>query len=838
MLEKTFAVVDLETTGNKINKDKIIQLSITFVRNLKIVDQYNTFLSDSKNISPFIRELTNISPSMLEKAPLFQDVATEINDKLKDAIFVAHNVEFDLNFLKAAFKSIGINYQPSYKLDTVELSRIFLPQVAGYQLNIVADYLNIELSQAHRADEDALATAKILIYIIEKMLKLHSQTLIHIYHLSKNMPTNLTDLLFNILSQKDETNDHQIISYNQFYIKDSKVDHKNMPPISVDELYQAYLKAANHEYRSDQHKLANLIYDSLVAGRFHAIEAYTGLGKSDAFLIAALSYYSIYKRQVIVSTSRKILQNQLIESSLTLLRSVALGAMPFVLLKGRKNYIDLEAFTSLLDLDDDNPEICFLKMRILVWLLETESGDLSELNLRGPEKSYYETMLIQVGQHKSHYYFKRALNNAKVVPVIVTNHYFLNDCLNNLEDIQALIIDEAHHLKSALDLKERRLFTYPNLKFFIGQVGHVSQDRLLASYIKRNPSPTNYLLEDIVLKLHGEIDHLFKYLTKKDIKKATDALDNMLKFTNLFLSTIRGTNDYQALYNQVAYFQSSIKELRHSLEFDNCTIKSHKNTHKTEVIIRTDELDSLSEALVTIPCQILLSGTLEVNGSFKHLSYWFGDSDFDTTIMNKKEIFDDIRLFIPNDITSYDIDDKSYVIDVLDYLLLYLTETNSKLIVIFSNFELLEKVYSYTEDIGLFEQIPVLKQSRGSNTEKLLNQYNQLNQCLLLGTYTFTEGVNLVSEKDKVLMLTKLPFPLPSGDSFRNFYKEDLPEAVIHFRQIAGRLKRSQDDKGILILFDNRILNKPYKNAFLKYFPEKNIIKADRASFKALLFDL
>ena len=87
-------------------------------------------------------------------------------------------------------------------------------------------------------------------------------------------------------------------------------------------------------------------------------------------------------------------------------------------------------------------------------------------------------------------------------------------------------------------------------------------------------------------------------------------------------------------------------------------------------------------------------------------------------------------------------------------------------------------------------------------------------------------------------MLTKLPFPLPSGDSFRNFYKEDLPEAVIHFRQIAGRLKRSQDDKGILILFDNRILNKPYKNAFLKYFPEKNIIKADRASFKALLFDL
>lgn len=838
MLDKTFAVVDLETTGNKINQDRIIQLSITFVRNLKIVDQYNTFLSDSKNISPFIRELTNISPSMLDTAPKFQDVAEEVFEKLKGAVFVAHNVDFDLNFLTAAFKSLGISYKPSYKLDTVELARIFLPQVAGYQLHIVADYLNIELSQAHRADEDALATAKILIYIIDKIKKIHSKTLIQIYHLSKSMHTNLTDLLFNILSQKQDQDDKDIIPFKQFYIKDAEINQKTIPAITVDDLYEAYLKRAGHEYRSDQHKLAHLIYDSLVAGKFHAIEAYTGLGKSDAFLIAALSYYSIYKRQVVVSTSRKILQNQLIESSLTLLRSVAAGVMPFVLLKGRKNYLDLEAFSKLLELEDDNPEICFLKMRVLVWLLETASGDLSELNLRGPEKSYYETMLIQTGQHKHHYYFKRALQQAKEVPVIVTNHYFLNDCLNNLEDIQALIIDEAHQLKSALDLKERQLYTYPNLKFFIGQIGQINQNRLLATYVKANPAPTHYLLDDVVVKLHDEIDQLFTYLTKKKINHAIACLDNMLKFTNLFLSTIRGTNEYQGLYNQMAYFQSSIKDLHHSLKFDTATIKSHKNSHKTEAIVRTDELDSLSDALRTIPCQILLSGTLEVNGSFKHLSYWFGEEEFDTTIMNKEEIFDDIRLFIPNDITAYDVDDRAYIIDLLDYILLYLTESNSKLIVIFSNFELLDKVYSYTEDIGLFEQIPVLKQSRGSNTEKLLNQYNQLNQCLLLGTYTFTEGVNLVSERDKVLMLTKLPFPMPTGDSFRDFYKKDLPEAVIHFRQIVGRLKRSKEDKGILLLLDNRILNKPYRQSFLKYFPEKNIINADRASLKDILFDL
>ena len=480
MLNKTFAVVDLETTGNNLKKDNIIQLSIVFVRNFEITGQYNTFLSDEVNVSPFIRELTNISPDMLIGAPKFRDLAADIKDKLKDAVFVAHNVDFDLNFLKTAFDSAGISYNPAEKIDTVELSRIFLPTVPGYQLHLVAGDLGIELSQAHRADEDAYATAEILIHILKKMTRLHRETLIKIYHLSKSMRTNLTDLLFSVLNRYTDDNDDGIISYNQFYIKETEVSHKKIQPVSVHDLYYKYLDITDNEYRTDQYDLALLIYDSLVNENYHAIEAYTGLGKSDAFLIAALSYYSDYDAQVVVSTSRKILQNQLIEESLMLLRQVVSYDTPFALLKGKLNYLDLSAFTALLELDDTNPEICFLKMRMLVWLLETETGDLSEVNLRGPEKSYYETMRIQAGDQKHHFYFKRALSNAKKVPIIVTNHYFLNDCLNSLDGIQALIVDEAHQLKQALDLKERRKFSYPELKFFIGQVGLINQDRLLA----------------------------------------------------------------------------------------------------------------------------------------------------------------------------------------------------------------------------------------------------------------------------------------------------------------------------------------------------------------------
>src|SRR5699024_4504543 len=417
-----------------------------------------------------------------------------------------------------------------------------------------------------------------------------------------------------------------------------------------------------NDYREDQYKLALLIYDSLVEENYHAIEAYTGLGKSDAFLIAALSYYSAYDGQVVVSTSRKILQNQLIEESLMRLRKVVSYDTPFALLKGRLNYVDLNAFTALLGLDDANPEICFLKMRMLIWLIETETGDLSEVNLRGPEKSYYETMLIQAGDKKHHFYFKRALSNARKVPIIVTNHYFLNDCLNNLKDIQALIIDEAHQLKQALDLKERRKFSYPELKFFIGQVGLINQDRLLSQYSKTNSAVSMYLLEDLVINLNKNIDLLFQELSRKKVSEALETLDRLIKFTDMSLRTVRGTDNYQGLYNHMHYFDDSLKNLRYAVAYDDYHIKNSKIYEKTEVTIRTDVLDTLADALRSIPCQILLSGTLEVHDSFKHLKYWFGDYDFKTTVMNRTEMYNDIKLFIPNDISSYDPHDSAYIV--------------------------------------------------------------------------------------------------------------------------------------------------------------------------------
>lgn len=106
MAYTSFAVVDLETTGNQLEHDEIIQIGITFVRDNKISGTYHSMIRTDLEIPPFIQALTSIEETMLEQAPYFYEIADDIYEQLKDCIFVAHNVDFDLNFIKKAFEKV------------------------------------------------------------------------------------------------------------------------------------------------------------------------------------------------------------------------------------------------------------------------------------------------------------------------------------------------------------------------------------------------------------------------------------------------------------------------------------------------------------------------------------------------------------------------------------------------------------------------------------------------------------------------------------------------------------------------------------------------------------
>ena len=837
MQHQKFAVVDLETTGNDRNRDSIIQVGIVIVENLKIVDQYTTFLSDEVMLSPFIQDLTGIDSGMLEGAPKFKQVAKHISNMLEGCVFTAHNVEFDYGFLEMAFKSCGISFRPLYLLDTVELSKIFLPTLERFQLNEIAQVLDLELSNAHRADEDARATGELLIHLLTKITALDTETLKLLYHLSKPLKFNLSDLIFSVAAESTASKTTHLERYGTFHIRKVTTKPASVAPMSVDEIYGAYIRWSHKDFRADQLHLAKEIFEAMERSENLAVEAYTGIGKTIAFLIAAVSYHSLYGKQVLISTSKKILQNQIIKDELASLQAALGKDIPTASLKGKDNYIDLDAVELLLSAEDDNTEIIQLKMKLLVWLLETETGDIAEIHLRGPEKSYYRTASIQSGT-LGEIFFNRALKRAEESTLIVTNHYFLTDCAEYLQDLEVLVIDEAHQLKRALDERLKVSYGYQDMKFFIGQIGTTNQDRLLSTYLEQNVAADAEMLEDILKRINHNIDNIFSAISAGNRTQLMAHLETGSRHASTFLGIVRDTGDYQAIYNHMHHYAMVLKQIYEGLQNERFSLDVDVNFQKIKIHIQLDDMETIKERVVRDSASILLSGTLEVNGGFSHLDYWFGEHEPRTKVFANDSLFNSTKLFIPEDVPDYNINDDAFISSIVEYMAVYLSETDQKLMILFSNYELLDKVYEYMEAIETFESFVILRQTKGMASDKLLSQFNQLERSILLGTSSFNEGINIEGDGLKSLMLTKLPFPVPKQPDFRHFYKNDLPEAVFQFRQIAGRIHRKPSDKGLLFLFDKRLLSRRYKNAFLKYFPDENVIEGNTESFKALLRDL
>jgi DNA polymerase-3 subunit epsilon len=155
-----YAIVDIETTGNYTERSRITEIAIYVHDGEEIIETFHSLINPESNIPSYISSLTGITNSMVENAPKFYEVAKTVYQLLENKIFVAHNVNFDYNFIRQEFKSLGGNFQ-ARKLCTVRLARKILPGLPSYGLGNLAKHLNIPINSRHRAFGDAEATVKI-----------------------------------------------------------------------------------------------------------------------------------------------------------------------------------------------------------------------------------------------------------------------------------------------------------------------------------------------------------------------------------------------------------------------------------------------------------------------------------------------------------------------------------------------------------------------------------------------------------------------------------------------------------------------------------------------------
>jgi DNA polymerase III subunit epsilon len=154
MLPAKLAFVDIETTGTRAGFDRIIEIGIVRVEDNKIVQSYQTLINPEAYLPPEIQSLTGITSLELTTAPTFREVAPDILNLLKDAVFVAHNVRFDYSFLKGEFRLLEKTFSSKH-FCTVKLSRFLYPQHRHHNLDSIIERFGFTCKNRHRAFDDA-----------------------------------------------------------------------------------------------------------------------------------------------------------------------------------------------------------------------------------------------------------------------------------------------------------------------------------------------------------------------------------------------------------------------------------------------------------------------------------------------------------------------------------------------------------------------------------------------------------------------------------------------------------------------------------------------------------
>jgi DNA polymerase-3 subunit epsilon len=165
--QKTYAVVDVETTGGMSARHRITEIAIFVHDGRQIVEEFSTLLNPEAIIPYGITRLTGISNEMVADAPRFCEVAKTIVELTRGRIFVAHHAAFDYHFIRSEFLRLGYSFK-SETLCTVRLSRRLIPGQPSYSLGNLCESLQIQIHDRHRAAGDARAT----VILLERLLSI------------------------------------------------------------------------------------------------------------------------------------------------------------------------------------------------------------------------------------------------------------------------------------------------------------------------------------------------------------------------------------------------------------------------------------------------------------------------------------------------------------------------------------------------------------------------------------------------------------------------------------------------------------------------------------------
>lgn len=539
-MNKRFVVIDLETTGHSPKQgDKIIQLAAVIVENGKIVERFSSFLNPSMPIPAFIEQLTNIHDDMVKDAPFFEQIAPHVLKLLDEAYFVAHNVTFDLSFLQAELNESGYGTLYNSTIDTVELARMLLPTAEGYKLSQLADTLNLNHENPHQADSDAEVTAYVLLALLEKLQTLPLVTLKQLYALSLHLKSEISELIEEIMEEQESVLKENEQSFHLIH----GVALKKKPPLdenfeehlySFEEFHEmkeeSFTKAIPHyENRPMQESMMKMVNEALSTHQHALVEAGTGTGKTLGYLIPSVFHAKQQQKPVVVSTHTVSLQQQIMDRDIPILRNLIPFSFQAAILKGRHHYLNLRKFINWLKERETNYDAILSKAKILVWLTETDTGDIDEINLPSGGKLFWERINEDHPSPLDFRYpwvkfsfYERARKRADEAHLVVTNHRLLFMDLMSTQSLlpayDNVIMDEAHHIAGIAGEQFGVQIDYFQINSLLSRIGTLERDGLfknvkeIVEKASFSTVPDVYQLHLLIKDLQTELDDLFRFI--------------------------------------------------------------------------------------------------------------------------------------------------------------------------------------------------------------------------------------------------------------------------------------------------------------------------------------